>query len=161
MARSRSLLVSSLYFLILIFNCVYFHSQISLIGPVVLGWCFIVDVSCQEITLVSSLLATNRTYVCPDEIVTYVCSGGGNEIDLYAPPHISLSNSLSYARGDTEGSGLGVGPILTVLFSTAEPLMIANILVQNASLPEFSIHCAVRSPIQETETQHRPSGNCL
>ncbi len=127
---------------------------------VLLG-CFIVDVSGQEITVVSSLQATNRTYVCPGEIATYLCRGGGTEIDLYAPPYISLSSPISYVFGDTLGNGFGSDPIVTNLISTAESIMIANILVQNASLPEFSLHCAVRSPFQQIETRHRPSGNCM
>ncbi len=122
-----------------------------------------VDVSGQT-TIVSSLQSTNRTYVCSGEIVTYVCSGVGNEIRLSAPPHILSGTPVSYVRGGSDLPGAGKlrdGPIVSILISTDSPLMVADLIVQNASLPEFSIHCKVLSPIQETETQHRPSGNCL
>ena len=119
---------------------IIFHSQISLTGSVVLlGWCFIVDVSSQEITLVSSLQATNRTYVCPDEIATYVCRGGGNAIDLFATLFISSNNPISYVLGDVLGTEFVTGPILTNLTSTADSIMIANIIVQNSTLQQFSI----------------------
>ena len=123
-----------------------------------LGGCLIVDVSGQT-TIMSSLQATNRMYVCPGEIVTYVCSGAGNQITLSAPPHISSSNPLSYARGDSPRRGfLRDGPIVTNLISTDSPSMVADLIVQNSSLLEFSVHCIVLSPSDEAVVQHKPSG---
>ncbi len=72
-----------------------------------------------QTTIRSSLQSTNRMYVCPEEIVTYVCSGAGNVIRLSAPPHILSIAPLTYARGDTPGRGfLGGGPIVSNLIST-------------------------------------------
>ena len=122
--------------------------------------CLIINVSGLRITFTSSLQPTNRTYFCPGEIVTYVCSGNGNEMDLYAPPHVSLTFPLSYDINDTPGLELGgQGPIVTNLTSTS-PLE-ANLSVQDSSFPKFSVHCIVRahSSPQENETQYNePSG---
>ncbi len=126
-----------------------------------LGVCLITNVSGLRMTFTSSLQSMNRTYSCPGEIVTYVCSGNGSEIDLYAPPHISLTSPLSYDIHDTPGLKLiGPGPIVTNLTSTS-PLE-ATLLVQNSSLPEFSVHCIVyelsSSTSTKDETWYRPSG---
>ena len=123
--------------------------------------CLIINVSGLRINFMSSLQSTNRTYSCPGEIVTYVCSGNGSEMDLYAPPHVSSTFPLTYDINDTPGLKLGgSGPIVTSLTSTS-PLE-ANLLVQNSSLPEFSVHCIVRehlsSTSKEDETRFRPSG---
>ncbi len=118
--------------------------------------CLIVNVSSQTM-LRSSLQATNQTYVCPDEIVTYVCSGVGDVINLYAPPYVLSDLPLSYMRGiDTPGTKYVLGPIKTNLTSTISPLMEADLFVLNSSLPEFFIICSVSS--ENAETQHRPSG---
>ena len=123
-----------------------------------------VDVSGQT-TIVSSLQSTNRTYVCPGEIVTYVCSGTGNQIRLSAPPHVTNSTSpFLYARGDSLGTGnIGNGPIVSNLISTTLPMMVADLIVQNSSLPEFTVLCTVRpssnSIDSDAEAQHKPSGN--
>ncbi len=125
-----------------------------------LGGCLIVNVSGQT-TIISSLQSTNRMYVCPGEIVTYLCSGSGNTIRLTAPPYVPLDNPLSYGRGDTLGSGqlgIGGGPIVSNLISTDSPLMVADLIVQNSSLPEFSVNCTVLSPRVEAIVQHQPSG---
>ena len=115
--------------------------------------------SAQNISFTSSLEATGRTYVCPDEVVSYVCSGTGDEINLYAPPYVNLSQALSFARGDTPGSGLGRGPIISNLISTPEdPLMVAGVLVPNPLLPEFTIFCEVVSPSRTGEVVHKPAG---
>ncbi len=83
-----------------------------------LGGCLIVDVSGQT-TIISSLQSTNRMYVCPGEIVTYVCSGVGNQIRLSAPPYVPSDVPLLYVRGDTLGLGrLRDGPIVSNLIST-------------------------------------------
>ncbi len=116
------------------------------------------DVSGQA-TIISSLQSTNRMYVCPGEIVTYVCSGVGNEIRLSAPPHVSLGTPVSYVRGEPLGKGnLRAGPIASNLISTDSPSMVADLIVQNSSLPEFSVHCTVLSPPIEAVAQHKPSG---
>ncbi len=112
-----------------------------------------------QTTIVSSLQSTNRMYVCPGEIVTYVCSGVGNVIRLSAPPHIPSDVPLLYVRGDTLGLGrLGDGPIVSILISTTSPSMVADLIVQNSSLPEFSVRCTVLSPSNEAVVQHKPSG---
>ena len=121
-----------------------------------------VDVSGQT-TIVSSLQSTNRTYVCPGEIVTYVCSGVGTQIRLSAPPHIPSDVPLTYVREDTPGRGyLGDGPIASNLISTDSSLMVADLIVQNSSLPEFSVRCTVLIPQNSTSDavphQHKPSG---
>ena len=122
-----------------------------------LGGCLIVDVSGQT-TITSSLQSTNRMYVCPGEIVTYLCSGSGNEIRLSAPPYVPFNIPFSYLSTDNLGSGnLGDGPIVTNLISTS-PLMEADLIVQNSSLPEFSVRCTVLSPSVEAVVQHTPSG---
>lgn len=127
-----------------------------------LGVYLIVDVSGQMVTFTSSLESTNRKYFCPGEIVTYACSGVGNEIDLYAPPFVSVNIPLTYVRGaDSPGSGrLGNFLIVSNLISTTFPLMEADLIIHNSLLPEFSVHCIVRSTPQEPEVvaQHRPSG---
>ncbi len=116
------------------------------------------DVSGQT-TIRSSLQSTNRMYVCPEEIVTYVCRGVGNQIRLSAPPHIPSDVPLTYARGDTPGRGyLGGGPIVSNLISTISPSMVADLIVHNSSLPEFFVCCTVLSPSIEAEAQHKPSG---
>ncbi len=130
------------------------------VASVLLGVCLTLNVSCLRITFKSSLQSKNRTYPCPGEIVTYVCNGNGSDsMDLYAPPYVSLTFPLSYDINDSPGLKLGgSGPIVTTLTSTS-PLE-ANLLVQNSSLPEFSVHCIVRahSFSKEDEIQHRPSG---
>ena len=119
--------------------------------------CLIVNVSSQTM-LRSSLQSTNQTYVCPHEIVIYVCSGVGDVIDLYAPPHVPSDLPLSYVRGfDTPGTEYVLGPIKTNLTSTILPLMEADLFVLNSSLPEFFIICSVSSENAEAQ-QHRPSG---
>ncbi len=125
-----------------------------------LGVCLVVDVSGQTITFTSSLQSTRRNYVCPEEIVTYVCSGVGNEIRLYAPPYISQDLPLTFVNGDTLGSGRFSGPIVANLISTS-PLMIADLIVQNSSLPEFSVYCIVSGADLQLEAvqHHRPEGN--
>ncbi len=126
---------------------------------VLLEVCLIINVSGLRMTFTSSLQSTNRTYSCPGEIVTYVCSGNGSEMDLYAPPHVSSTFPLTYDINDTPGLKLGgSGPIVTSLTST-NPLE-ANLLVQNSSLPEFSVHCIVRahSFSKKDEIRYRPSG---
>ncbi len=124
-----------------------------------LGGCLIVDVSGQT-TIISSLQATNRMYACPGEIVTYVCSGVGDQIRLSAPPFVPSNTPLLYVRlVDTPGSGnVRDGPILSNLVSTDSPLMVADLIVQNSSLPEFSVLCTVLSPRIEAVAQHKPSG---
>ncbi len=98
-------------------------------------------------------------YVCPGEIVTYVCSGAGDQIRLSAPPHIPLGVPLLYVRGDPPGLGrLEDGPIVSNLILTTSPLMVADLIVQNSSLPEFSVRCTVLSPSDEAVVQHKPSG---
>ncbi len=126
-------------------------------SALLLGVCLIINVS-GRMSFTSSLKSTNRTYFCPGEIVTYVCSGNGNEMDLYAPPHVSLASPLSYDINDNPGLKLsGPGPIVTNLTSTS-PLE-ANLMVQNSSLPAFSVHCIVHadSSSHENET-YKPSG---
>ena len=122
-----------------------------------LGGGLVLNVSGQT-TIISSLQSTNRMYVCPEEIVTYVCIGVGSQIRLSAPPYVSLSAPLSYARGDALGSGHFLNSIATNLISTTSPLMEADLIVQNSSLPEFSVRCTVLSPTVEAVAQHRPSG---
>ena len=122
--------------------------------------CLIVDVSGQT-TVISSLQATNRTYVCPGEIVTYVCSGVGGQIRLSAPPYIPLGAPLLYERGEPLGTGhLRNGPIVSNLVSTDLPSMVADLIVQNSLLPEFSVRYTVSPPSNSTEAvaQHKPSG---
>ncbi len=111
-----------------------------------------------QTTIMSSLQATNRMYVCPGEIVTYVCSGVGNEIRLSAPPHIPLNAPVSYVRGDTLGTGNLRGLIVLNLISTDSPLMVVDLIVQNVLLLEFSVHCTVLSPSDEAVAQHKLSG---
>ncbi len=102
-----------------------------------------VDVSGQT-TILSSLQSTNRMYICPGEIVTYVCNGTGNQIRLSAPPYVNVSLPLSYGRGDSLGTGnIGNGPIVSNLISTTSPTMVADLIVQNSSLPEFTVLCTV------------------
>ena len=129
-------------------------------SALLLGVCLIINVSGLRITFTSSLQSTNRIYSCPGEIVTYVCSGNGSEMDLYAPPYVSSTFPLSYDINDTPGLKLGgSGPIVTNL-SSISPLK-ANLVVQNSSLPEFSVHCIVRAPHSSSkrdETRYRPSG---
>ncbi len=111
-----------------------------------------------QTTIISSLQSTNRMYVCPGEIVTYVCSGVGNQIRLSAPPYVFVGAPLSYTLGDPLALGrIGIGPIVTSLISTS-PLMVADLIVQNSSLPEFSVRCTVLSPSIEAVAQHKPSG---
>ncbi len=111
-----------------------------------------------QTTIRSSLQSTNRMYVCPGEIVTYVCSGDGNTIRLSAPPYIPLNVPLTYARGDNLGTGNLLNGIATNLISTTLPIMEADLIVQNSSLLEFSVHCTVSSPSIEAVAQHKPSG---
>ncbi len=120
-----------------------------------LGGCLTVDASVQTI-IISSLQATNRMYVCPGEIVTYVCSGNGSLIMLSAPPHVDSNIPLTYAQADTPGSGNLGGPIVSNLVST-DPLMVADLIVQNYSLPEFSVFCTA-SFSGVAHAQHKPSG---
>ena len=123
-----------------------------------IGVCLI-NVSGLRMTLTSSLQSKSRTYVCPGETVTYICSGNGSEMDLYAPPHVYSTSPLSYNILDTPGLELrGPGPIVTSLASTS-PLE-AHLLVRNSSLPEFSVHCIVRahSSSKEDKIWYRPSG---
>ena len=106
----------------------------------------------------NSLQATNRMYVCPGEIVTYVCNGTGDQIRLSAPPYVTVGLPLSYARGDLPGLGrIRNGSIVSNLISTDSPLMVADLIVQNPSLPEFSVRCTV-PPSDEAVAQHKPSG---
>ncbi len=77
-----------------------------------------------QTTIISSLQSTNRMYACPGEIVTYVCSGVGDQIRLSAPPFVPSNTPLLY---DTPGSGnVRDGPILSNLVSTDSPLMVAD-----------------------------------
>ncbi len=127
--------------------------------PLLLGvcTCLIMNVSGQT-TLRSSLQATNRMYVCPGENVTFVCSGVGDVINLYAPPYISFNLPLTYVRGlDAPGTIFVLPPIETNLTSTDSSLMVANGLVLNSSSLEFSIHCKMGSENSKVQ-QHRPSG---
>ncbi len=128
-------------------------------SALLLGVCLIVDVSGQT-TLISSLESTNRLYVCSGEVVTYVCSGAGEQIRLSAPPYVSLNVPLSYVRGvDAPGSGrLGDGPIASNLISTDSSLMVADLIVHNPSLPDFYVRCTVLSPSVEAVAEHKPSG---
>ncbi len=120
-----------------------------------------VDVSGQT-TIVSSLQSTNRTYVCPGEIVTYVCRGVGSQIRLSAPPYVNMSLPFTYVRGDPPGLGrIRDGSIVSNLISTDSPLMVADLIVQNSLLPEFSVRCTVLIPQNSTDAvphQHKPSG---
>ena len=121
-----------------------------------------VDVSGQT-TVISSLQATNRMYVCPGEIVTYVCSGVGDQIRLTAPPYVPVGLPFAYVRGrDTPGKGqLRDSPIVsTTLLSTTAPLMVADFIVHNSSLPEFSVNCTVLSLLVPADAvvQHKLSG---
>ncbi len=150
-------IVGDVYVLISTHSC----AQKSVIWSVLLLGVCIVDVSGQTVTFTSSLESTNRTYFCPGEIVTYTCSGVGNEINLYAPPFVSMNFPLSYLRAaDSPGSGRGNGLIVSSLISTTTPLMEADLIIHNSSLPELSVHCIVRSTPQEPEAvaQHIPSG---
>ncbi len=147
------------------FNCIC-AMRCSALLSLIIGVCLIINLNVSGLTMnfTSSLQSTNRTlsrtYFCPGEIVTYVCSGNGSQMDLYAPPYVFSTSPLSYNINDLPGLELsGPGPIVTNLTSTS-PLE-ANLLVQNSSLPEFSIHCIVRgeySSLKKDETQYRPSG---
>lgn len=53
------------------------------------------------------------------------------------------------------------GLIVSNKISTDSPLMVAGLIVQNVSLPEFSVNCTVPSPPAETVAQHKPSGTIL
>ncbi len=131
-----------------------------------------VDVSGQT-TIVSSLQSTNRMYVCPGEIVTYVCRGVGSQIRLSAPPYVNMFLPFAYVHGDSLGTGnIGDGPIVSNLISTTSPMMVADLIVQNSSLPEFTstvlctvINCTVRSCPNsinsDAKAQHKPSGNTV
>ncbi len=137
-------------------NCLFQGSVIW--SVLLLGGCLIVNVSGQT-TIRSSLQSTNRMYVCPEEIVTYVCSGVGSQLRLSAPQHILLNAPLLYVRGvDDPGTGfVRNGPIVSTLVSTDLPLMEANLIVQNSSLPKFFVRCTV-PPSNEAVVQHKPSG---
>ncbi len=51
------------------------------------------------------------------------------------------------------------GLIVSNKISTDSPLMVADLIVQSSSLPEFSVHCCtVLSPSAEAVAQHKPSG---
>ncbi len=116
-------------------------------------------VFCQEdIGFSCSLRATGQRFVCPGETVTYVCSGTGDVIDLYAPPNITSDSSLSFARGNVIGSGLTQYPIIAHLISTDSAKMMASVIVMN-SLSDHIIVCEIRSPTQRTQVNHRLSGN--
>ncbi len=100
----------------------------------------------QDVTLTSSLEALGRTYVCPGEVVTYVCNGTGSAIDLYAPPHVPSVARSSYIRDiHPAGAGFANAPIFTILVSTEDSRMIADLIVQTTTLPNFTIFCEVGS----------------
>ncbi len=103
--------------------------------------------------VLTSSLSTEREYVCPGEVVTYVCNGTGNEIEMYAPPHVSSAERFSYLRGDNLGPGQEVNSVRPHLISTDEPHMVASVTLEGSlCLSKCSIKCEVRSPAQSTQS---------
>ena len=108
--------------------------------------CFIFGASGQSNATFSSFLATNqRKYSCPGEIVTYVCNGSGYEIDIYAPPYIGDMERLAFSKSDRVGSGLGTGPIGSVLFSTDGDYISVGVAVREYDLGRCDIFCEIHS----------------
>ncbi len=135
-----------------------FSTQISL---VLFGCCFVKDVSGQDVTLTSSLEASGRKYVCPGEVVTYVCDGTESGINLYAPPLVPSGARSSYTRSiHSAGEGFANAPIFTILVSTEQPRMIADLLVQNTTL-DLTIFCEVGSSQNVDTAEHKLSGTCI
>ena len=52
----------------------------------------------------SSSMLPGRNFVCPNEIVTYSCSGISTLIDWYTPPLLNESDSLRYAVTSIPGT---------------------------------------------------------
>ncbi len=119
-----------------------------------LGGYLIVNVSGQ---MASSL--QNRMYVCPGEIVTYVCNGTGDQIRLSAPPYVNSNTPVLYVHeADSPGVARQRGPIVITLISTDSPSMVADLIV-NSSLPEFDVQCTVLPTSSEAvAAQYKPSG---
>ncbi len=115
---------------------------------VLFGCLFVGGVSSQVIT--SSLEVTDREYVCPGEIVTYVCTGSGSNISLYAPPQISSDRQISYFSSDAVGTGIIRDEILTNLFAI-NPFVV-DLIVQDTSLTGLTISCSIESqdPVERT-----------
>lgn len=111
------------------------------------------EVFCQNIT--SSLEATNRDYFCPREVVTYMCTGSGNQISLYAPPQVSVGQRLSYFSSDAAGRRLISNKISTTLVDTSP--FVVDLIVQDTSLTGLNITCVIDSENQ-IQRAHRVSG---
>ena len=120
-----------------------------------LGGYLIVNVSGQ-MTITSSL--QSRMYVCPGEMVTYVCNGTGDQIRLSAPPYVNSNTPVLYMReADSPGVARQRGPIVITLISTDSHLMVANLTV-NSSLPEFVVQCTVLPTSGQAVARYKPSG---
>ncbi len=61
---------------------------------------------------------------------------------------------LRFESSPSQLGRIGNGPIVSNLILTTSPLMVADLIGQNSSLPEFS----VLSPSIEAAVQHKPSG---
>ena len=110
-------------------------------------------VSCQDdVSFSCSLSATGQAYVCPEESVTYVCSGPGDMIELNSSPNVSVL----FERGNVIGTRLSADPFLAYLISTDFPMMMAGVVVVNSSFDQI-IGCRV-PPAQVIEVGHRMSG---
>ncbi len=123
--------------------------------------CFIFGASGQSNATFSSFLATNqRKYSCPGEIVTYVCNGTGYEIDIYAPPYINDTSRLTLSDTDPVGSGLIMGEIGLVLYSTDGDFISVGVFVRNSGTSKYNIICEVHSSngSSQDEVVHIPSG---
>ncbi len=93
------------------------------------------------ISFTSSLEETDREFVCPEEVVSYVCSGAGSLIRLFAPPELPFHEALIFVRGDDPGTELRGDPIVANLISDSFPLMIAEVTVPNTSLLPLFLTC--------------------
>ncbi len=115
----------------------------------------------EDTSFTSSLEATDREFVCPEEVVSYVCSGAGSLIRLFAPPELPFQEALIFVRGDDPGTELRGDPIVANLISDSFPLMIAEVTVPNTSLLPLFLTCMVVSDdfvnFNVAHVTHRPA----
>ncbi len=72
-----------------------------------------------QVTLTSSLDVGQR-FACPGERVSYICSGPGALMGLYATPLLSQSDRAVFLSTNTPGStGFVDGPFTATLLSTS------------------------------------------
>ncbi len=73
--------------------------------------------------------------------MSYICSGPGALMGLYAPPLLSRNDGASFAITNTPGQSFAFGPFTATLLSVSPLTGLLNIDISNISLVNLEVVC--------------------